>query len=339
MGLVLLAPAVGPAATAAPAAAPYIQADLIASTKAPRPGSTILVGFRMDPQPGWHGYWSNPGGSGIAPTVHWTAPPGVHFGPLLHPAPTLFQSLGVASYVHGGPHVLISRMSIDGTIVAGASLPVSADLNWAACSNNLCVPQHATLSLRMVAGKGEPSAEAGILNRALAKVPGPVGSGTFSVSNGKLVLQLPADVGLNPTAVRFFPDRNGVYDPARAHSVGGRPIRLVAPLQGSPPDALTGVVTDRSSAYRLTLRRSPAAAAAPPRPLETASTAAAAQLPDSPAAALARSSHELPSPSPSPSPSSSSSSSSLSPLIRALALLGIIGFGVLVIALARRPYR
>lgn len=320
--------------TAAPGgAAPYIRADLIASTTAPRPGSTILVGFRMIPQPGWHGYWSNPGGSGVAPAVHWTAPPGVHFGPLLHPAPSLFETLGIVSYVHGGPHVLISRMSIGRTIAAGASLPVAADLSWAACSNNLCVPQHATLSLRMVAGKGEPSAEAGILNRALTNVPESVRSGTFSVSNGKLVLQLPAGVRLNAAAVRFFPDRNGVYDPVRAHVLGGYPIRLVAPLEGRPPNALTGVITDALSAYRLSFRRSPSAAAVPPRRLETGSAAVAAQVPDSPAATLARSSQE------SSSSSSPSSPSSLSPLIRALVLLGIVGFALVVFALARRLFR
>lgn len=121
----------------------------------------------MTPQPGWHGYWSNPGESGLAPTVRWTAPQVVRFGPLLHPAPTLLQSMGVVSYVHAGPHVLLSRVSISRSIAAGAAIPVTADVRWAACPKNQCVPQHVLFSLSRVAGDGAPSLDAGALEHAL----------------------------------------------------------------------------------------------------------------------------------------------------------------------------
>ena len=99
------------AAVASAAADPtrYMPAELIAGTLDPAPGRTILVGIRMTPRPGWHGYWSNPGDSGIATTVRWSAPGGESFGPLLHPAPSLLSAGGVDSYVHEGEHILLSR--------------------------------------------------------------------------------------------------------------------------------------------------------------------------------------------------------------------------------------
>ena len=150
---------------AAPAADParYMTAELIAASATPAPGSSsILVGIRMTPRPGWHGYWSNPGDSGIAPTVRWSAPKGVTFGPLLHPAPTLLTADGMSSFVHGGRHVLLSRLRIARSVAPGTAIPITAALSWAACTATQCVPLHATLSLQLAAGNGERPGLAGI---------------------------------------------------------------------------------------------------------------------------------------------------------------------------------
>ncbi|HVI05634.1 MAG TPA: protein-disulfide reductase DsbD domain-containing protein, partial [Sphingomicrobium sp.] len=73
----------------------YIKVQLLAQSAAPQPGHDMLIGLSMIPKPGWHGYWSNPGESGLAPVVRWSAPSGVHFGPLRHPAPTVMQVMGL----------------------------------------------------------------------------------------------------------------------------------------------------------------------------------------------------------------------------------------------------
>ncbi|HJP68820.1 MAG TPA: protein-disulfide reductase DsbD domain-containing protein, partial [Sphingomicrobium sp.] len=70
----------------APGLPQHIDVRLITESNTPRPGHGIFLGLQMTPQPGWHGYWSNPGEAGLAPAVKWTAPSGVHFGPLQHPA-------------------------------------------------------------------------------------------------------------------------------------------------------------------------------------------------------------------------------------------------------------
>jgi DsbC/DsbD-like thiol-disulfide interchange protein len=277
MLLLVLAAAAAPfpAAAAAPPPARYIAVDFVASTMRPRPGSTIILGFRMTPQPGWHGYWSNPGESGIAPDVKWTAPPGVRFGPLLHPAPTLLQSMGLSSYVHAGEHVLVSRVTVGRAIRPGTPLPVSAALSFAACSDKLCVPERASLSLQMVAGDGTPSPDGPLLQRAIAQLPAISPQGTFTAGNGEIVLQLPESARLKPATVRFYPDSNGFFDPVRARSAGGTQIRIASPLKGTPPTQITGVVSDGSAAYRIAFHRAQAAS-----PLPTAEPAHA-KTPDS----------------------------------------------------------
>lgn len=246
----------------------HISVELIAESTAPEPGHSVLIGLQMRPQPGWHGYWSNPGQDGLAPVVKWTAPPGVHFGPLHHPAPSLLKVQGVTSYVHTGPYVLISRMTLSGNVPSGTVLPISADASWAACSDDLCVPERATLSLQMVAGNGELSDQAVTIRRASSAEPKVAGPGAFEVKNGKLVLQLPASAEVNSRAL-FFPDENGWTDPAEARVLSGLPVRITMPVKGPIPDRVTGVVSDGSAAYRVTFRRhhlSEASAEAAPQP-------------------------------------------------------------------------
>lgn len=255
--LVIAAFAVALPAAAAAARPYHIDARLVTETAAPKPGRIMLVGLQMVPQPGWHGYWSNPGDSGLAPTVTWSAPHGVHFGPLQHPAPTLMQVSGLASYVHAGPHVLITRVRLDSSIPIGTALPITADVHWAACSANLCVPQKARLTVRLKAGRGTPSPEAALLRQAIAAEPKTIAPGTFRLERGQIVLQVPASARLNPRRTRFFPDDNGYWDPLKARVVSHARLQLASPLTGKVPDRVNGVLSDGSSAYQIRFRRQP----------------------------------------------------------------------------------
>ena len=246
------------ASLAAPASAARPQVmdvKLIAQTDSPRPGQTILVGLRMTPRPGWHRFWSNPGPSGLAPVVKWRAPRGVRFGPLQHPAPTLMQVMGMASYVHDGPHVLIARMKIRAGLKVGTALPVVADVTWAACSDRLCVPGKVRLSLLFKVGGGELSAEAPVLRRALAGEPKRCAGGSVIVRGREIVLRLPGGAGLHGRAAQFFPDWNSYRDPLRQRVLRGRQLAISSPAIGPVPRRITGVVSDGSAACRLAFER------------------------------------------------------------------------------------
>jgi DsbC/DsbD-like thiol-disulfide interchange protein len=283
----------GPLSAAADPAR-YMRAELIAETLDPPSGSTTLVGFKMTPQSGWHGYWSNPGDSGIAPTVSWTAPRGVTFGPLLHPSPSLLTANGVSSFVHDGPHVLLSRMTVSRSISTETPIPIVADLSWAACTATQCVPLHAKLHLQLTAGTGQLSPEAPVLRAAVDKLPSAAADGTFVRTRSAVRLQFPASLKLDPRAARFFPEKAGAFDTAAAHAsreAGRLLISAAAPAEKAA--VLSGIVTDGRSSYRLSLREAheqPAIGAAelpkPPAQRESVKRMRAAEPPHRPAAAM-----------------------------------------------------
>lgn len=107
----------------------------------------LLVGLTITPKPGWHGYWSNAGDSGLPPSVRLSTPPSLHVGALGHPAPTLLRVMGLTIYVHSGAHVLTARMTVDRRIAAGTPLPVTADVRFAVCPKCPDDGQRQTLKL------------------------------------------------------------------------------------------------------------------------------------------------------------------------------------------------
>ena len=276
-----------PSASAEAAKPHFINVDLIAETAQPKPGGSALVGLRMAPKPGWHSYWSNPGEAGFPTVVEWKAPAGVRFGPLRHPAPSLIQVAGMASFVHEGPHVLVAQMTLERGIPAGTAIPVTAEVSWAACSEKLCVPEKATLSLQLTAGDGEKSAEAPLLQHAVAREPRPVAGGGFDIEDRKLLLELPAAARLNAARTHFFPDENGVADVSKGRVVSTSPIRISIPVAGNAPKILTGVIADGSAAYRLRLERKEIATVAAPEAV-TEPAKAPQEAPAQPAAGLGK---------------------------------------------------
>ncbi len=243
-------------ASAAADPAKYIRAELIAESAAPRPGSTTLIGIRLTPRPGWHGYWSNPGESGFAPTVRWTGPKGVTVGPLLHPAPTLLKVGGMSSFVHDGPHVLLARMAVPRSLKPGTRMPLIAALDWAACTVTQCVPLRATLRLDLVAGAGSAGANAAALRAAGRKLPRSALDGRISVAGKFVQLTLPRSLRLDSRRTRFFPDTNEALDAAAGRSaIRAGTIVISAPRRGPAPRTINGVVSDGRSAYRLAFIR------------------------------------------------------------------------------------
>lgn len=245
----------GPASAAADPAT-YMPAQLIAETQAPRPGSTILVGFKMTPKAGWHGYWSNPGDSGLVPTVEWTAPPGVSLGPLLHPAPTLISDSGIDSFVHDGPHVLLSRLTVRSGVSPGTRLPLKGKLNWAACTATQCVPLSATFTLDLVAGDGAKGPHWAAVDEAKRKLPASAPDGRFRATGKTVRLDLPPALTIDRRSARFFPDDNDWFETAQGRAVADSDgIAIVGPSAAKLPDSIGGVLSDGRRAYRLAFRR------------------------------------------------------------------------------------
>lgn len=238
-------------------AAQHITATLHAETSTPRPGATTRVAIRMTPQSGWHGYWINPGDSGLSVEADWQAPDGVQMGPLRHPAPTLLELAGLASYVHKGAFTLMADMRVPANVAAGTAIPLRANLSWLACSDTLCVPERSALDLQMVVGNGTPDPGLRALFRSAdAAMPVP-GDRNVRIERAADHWQftVTGTSGLNRADARLFPSESGWFDASTSQNVrrdaaGDLTISVPASAAAPQPD-FTGVVSDGRSSVSI----------------------------------------------------------------------------------------
>lgn len=245
----------------------HIEAALFAETRAPAPGEDVRIAIRMTPEPGWHGYWINPGDSGLPMSVEWEAPAGVGFGELSHPAPTLLDIQGIASYVHEGPFTLLATMTMPSGLQQGTALPITANLNWLACSDTLCVPESASLSTTLRVGEGAPDAQgAAVIRDAALALPDPLSGATYARQGGEWMIDIPDAARIDPAKARLYPIDNGWFAPGALQTIERLAAGLrisVAALEGNPGQTFSGVISDGRSAYEIRAKMASAGQALP----------------------------------------------------------------------------
>ena len=137
-----------------PARGNHIAAELVAQGPA-TPGEELTLALLFTPQPGWHGYWSNPGDAGYGMELDWALPKGWEAGEPLYPVPEQLLISGLMNHVYEGQYAVLVPLNVP----AGASgiAPVEVAAQWLACTDTICVPEGATLTLRVpVGGEGLP---------------------------------------------------------------------------------------------------------------------------------------------------------------------------------------
>jgi thiol:disulfide interchange protein len=138
-------------ATAAPT---HIQAKLVAESPAPAPGTTTAIALTMAPDTGWHGYWLNGGDAGFGMTVEWNAPEGVTLGDFHYPIPDALTLFGMMNHVYEHPYALLADMHVNKDVLPGTDLTLSGVATWLACTDKVCVPEKAVISVALRAGDG-----------------------------------------------------------------------------------------------------------------------------------------------------------------------------------------
>jgi thiol:disulfide interchange protein DsbD len=181
------------------------RVQLVSSARLPQPGESVFLGVLFDIRPGWHIYWKNPGGAGLATDVRWRLPAGVEPGDLLWPVPVAFtQSGDIPGYGYEGSVILaagiLSAKELGGNTVVGASV------SWLACKD-VCVLGSAELSAPLA-----EIADDRLSEDWAASLPQPIPSSdpplslrtTGSLSDGTIGLWLQWRAA--PAAVEWFPD-------------------------------------------------------------------------------------------------------------------------------------
>ncbi len=146
----------GMAHAQAPAAvAPqYVRASMEAETRSPAPGDVVTVAIVMDPKPGWHDYWVNPGDAGTPLELAWQLPAGIQAGPLRAPVPETLIVSGFMNHIYKAKHAFLVDLKIPDYAIVGQNLDIKVDARWSACSDLVCVPESATLSVPLTVGAG-----------------------------------------------------------------------------------------------------------------------------------------------------------------------------------------
>ena len=142
------------AMTPARAQTPHMTAKLVAESPAPAPGASTTIALAMTPDKGSHGYWLNGGDAGFGLEVEWTLPEGVTVAPFRYPVPEALTLFGMMNHAYEHPYALLANVQVDRSVAPGTDLTLTGLARWLVCSDKLCVPEKAVISVAMKAGDG-----------------------------------------------------------------------------------------------------------------------------------------------------------------------------------------
>jgi thiol:disulfide interchange protein len=237
-------------ALAAPAAAQpqakHVAIELVAESDTPAAGGAVTLAFVSRPDPGWHGYWRNPGDAGVETKLSWTLPAGVTAGPLHYPVPHRLLIAGLMNYVYEGPFTQFATLTLPAGLAAGTRLPVTVKADYLVCTEEICVPESRTLSTVLTVGDGAvaPDRRARFdgWRRALPK---PLGSqATYQVTQGVFALAVPFPASAAAGDAYFFPLTDGVVDYAAPQTIArdGDVLTVRTKAKGASPAVVEGVL-------------------------------------------------------------------------------------------------
>jgi thiol:disulfide interchange protein len=123
-------------------------------------------------------------------------------------------------------------------------LPIRAEAQWLACTDEICVPERGTLALDLPIGVGAPD-EAARFDQWRRALPRPLGSpATFAVDGQQLRVAIPLPHSVAVDEPYLFPSTENAIDYAAAQRFRRSGDTLVAelPLTGAAPQRFAGVL-------------------------------------------------------------------------------------------------
>jgi thiol:disulfide interchange protein/DsbC/DsbD-like thiol-disulfide interchange protein len=177
-----------------------IGAQLIAEGS-PVAGEVWHLALHFTPiGPEWHGYWANPGDAGLGMVLDWQLPSGWEAGKPLYPVPNRLVISDLMNHTYKGAYTVLIPVSVPQDAVLADAAAISVFANYLACSDEICVPQDALLSLRPGAANGGPRFDA--WRAAIA--PMLDSEAAFAIEDKRLKLAIPLPQGLDLTDPHVF---------------------------------------------------------------------------------------------------------------------------------------
>ena len=137
----------------------YSTVDLVAEQASlPTAGGTVTLGLHLEPDSGWHAYWTNPGDAGKEASIRWTLPEGFEAGELQFPVPHVITLDIFNTYGFDEAILLLTDIAVP-PLEGGSDVELKGRASWVVCDDELCVPEGAELRLTLPVGDGADDAD------------------------------------------------------------------------------------------------------------------------------------------------------------------------------------
>ena len=223
-----------------------IAASLVAESDVVTPGGTVTLALMMRPAKGWHGYWKNPGDSGMETQIAWTLPAGFSAGPIQYPVPDRMMIAGLMNYVYEGNYAQLVDIKAPAGLAAGTKLPIRAKVDYLACTDEICVPETANVAIELTVATSSGGANSALFDRLRQALPKPLGvEARFAVAGDRMRLAIPIPAGLTVAEPYFFSLTDGPLDYAATQSFSRSGDVLIVETgagQATGVDAIEGVL-------------------------------------------------------------------------------------------------
>jgi len=218
------------------AAPNHVQTSLLAEGPV-EPGGTVTLALLMQPEKGWHGYWSNPGDAGYGLTLDWTLPQGATTGAMQFPVPQTLVIQGLMNHVYEHDYAVLVPFRVPVGAVQGTTLPISVKAQWLACTDAICVPERAELQGTVTIGSGAKDAR---FEGWRAALPAPLDrAGSFALTDKALRIALPFPASAPLDTPHLFLSTEGLanYGAPQRFFRDGDTLIVEVPLAASPTPA------------------------------------------------------------------------------------------------------
>ncbi len=221
----------------------HIAAELLAELVAGR-ADALNLWLHFTPEPGWHGYWRNPGDAGFGMELEWRLPAGWTAGEALYPVPQQLLIGGLMNHVYEADYAILIPLSLPRGGAGDGPHAVEVVAHWLACTDRVCVPEQAVLKADILPRMGAGDARFDRWRAAIPPLLG--GKGTFALAGDKLRLAIPLPASMDVIQPHVFIATEELVDYAAAQGFSRKGDRLIAevPLRGGArPRTVEGIVS------------------------------------------------------------------------------------------------
>lgn len=198
----------------------HSKLDLIAEVTSVAEDSTFSVAISLDPDPGWHVYWKNPGDNGTTPSETWTLPEGFEAGELQFTAPSFVPFMDFMSYGYDTKALFISEIKTPSEF--DGPIRIECSVRWLVCDDSVCVPENGKVTLSIPKGSGDKlNSWHADFETARAKQPEKVDWKAEYVATEEAVeleIHIPDDAG-DISDVWFFPAERKLINHAKPQTI------------------------------------------------------------------------------------------------------------------------